>query len=339
MTELATAFTGYLRQTVNDTRNGWDRFWFTPADPTGLAVVRWGVTFFLLYAYLGLLPATLDWMGPHAWVDSQAVAELRGGPDAELGRWSVWFWITTPTWFWLGHALFLGSLGCLALGFWPRTACVIAWIGHVSFSQRGLVCLDGSDAVAAFVLLYLIICPGGGVSLRRRETPASSVAANLALRCIQVHLCVVYACSGLSKLQGPMWWSGTAIYYSSMLPEYWPACFDFRWLAVSDLACQAMSNVGTAATLGYEIGFPFLIWNRALRPWLFAVGFLLHGAIGLVLGLEVFSAIMVVACLTFVDGATLRWFCSCILPRPRLREAPPILQLARPAGTAQRRAA
>ena len=115
----------------------------------------------------------------------------------------------------------------------------------------------GSDAVAAFVLLYLIICPGGGVSLRRREGPASSVAANLALRCIQVHLCVLYACSGLSKLQGPMWWSGTAIYYSSMLPEYWPAGFDFRWLAASDLACQAMSNVGTAATLGYEIGFPF----------------------------------------------------------------------------------
>ena len=37
-----------------------------------------------------------------------------------------------------------------------------------------------------------------------------SVAANVALRLFQVHFCIIYINSGMSKLQGAAWWNGEA---------------------------------------------------------------------------------------------------------------------------------
>ena len=37
-----------------------------------------------------------------------------------------------------------------------------------------------------------------------------SVVANVALRGMQVHFCIIYLAAGTSKLLGPRWWNGTA---------------------------------------------------------------------------------------------------------------------------------
>ena len=44
------------------------------------------------------------------------------------------------------------------------------------------------------------------------EIPAPSICANVAIRCLQIHVCIIYTASGLSKLLGPAWWNGTAIW-------------------------------------------------------------------------------------------------------------------------------
>src|SRR5262249_45576531 len=57
-------------------REAWDRFWFTPADPTVLAVVRICcglVTFYTFLVYTFDLQALL---GEHAWVDLQSRQQM-----------------------------------------------------------------------------------------------------------------------------------------------------------------------------------------------------------------------------------------------------------------------
>ena len=46
---------------------------------------------------------------------------------------------------------------------------------------------------------------------RERRTVEPLIGANLAIRLIQVHMCVIYLFSGLGKLKGDTWWEGSAI--------------------------------------------------------------------------------------------------------------------------------
>jgi hypothetical protein len=56
---------------------GWRRFWFTPQDPAPLALVRMLAGIVLLYTYAVTWPWLLDAIGPQAWLDNQAVTEVR----------------------------------------------------------------------------------------------------------------------------------------------------------------------------------------------------------------------------------------------------------------------
>ena len=67
-----------------------------------------------------------------------------------------------------------------------------------------------------------------------RSTPDAraaqpTVRANLALRLLQVHLCVVYLFSGCGKLLGASWWEGTALWGAAANVQY--RTLDLRWLA------------------------------------------------------------------------------------------------------------
>jgi len=51
----------------------------------------------------------------------------------------------------------------------------------------------------------------------------------------------------------------------------------------------------------WEIYFPVLVWNKALKPWVLGTGVALHAFIGSVMSLPFFSWFMVAAYALFVD--------------------------------------
>ena len=87
-----------------------------------------------------------------------------------------------------------------------------------STARRVPVMLFGFDQIVAAWTLYLAATGASGQALsvdrwlarRRSDSPEPTISANLALRLIQLHLCVIYGMAGLAKLQGPAWWNGTA---------------------------------------------------------------------------------------------------------------------------------
>src|SRR5439155_18566055 len=153
--------------------------------------------------------------------------------------WSIFFNLASPAWIWAAHLACLLIFFLLTIGFCTRVVAVLAWLAAQSYIQRSPISLYGQDTILNFALFYLMIGPSGaalsvdrlieryaktwrvlrarssprkGSTLRPEDDtlelgpPAPSISANLALRLLQVHICIVYLASGLSKLQGPSWW-------------------------------------------------------------------------------------------------------------------------------------
>ena len=241
VTRFSISAVNYLRALAVDAARAWEEFWFTPADPISLGVIRVLLGLLLLYTHATALPDLLDYIGPSAWVDAEAVREMRrlSFNPADLasgqlgsGTQSIWFYLQTPGVIWAGQALFLVAVVCFTIGFQARLSSILVWIGHLSYVQRGTVIAFGMDSIIAMLTLYLVFAPAGAsLSVdrwRSRRVVGVSVAANFVLRLIQVHLCLIYLFSGLSKLHGASWWNGTAVYKALMISE---TCAVRSWLA------------------------------------------------------------------------------------------------------------
>lgn len=194
---------------------------------------------------------------------------------------------------------------------------VIVWLGHLSFVHRAYFAWSGMDTVLAMLTFYLMFAPtGSALSLDRRgQAPSASWTANLVVRLIQVHMCIIYLFAGLGKLQGARWWDGTAVWHTLVLSEFAP--FDVTWLGhLGDETCHLISNLGVLVTLAFEISFTFLIWNPRIRPVLLTTALMLHGGIGLFMGLGSFGAAMLTGCLAFIPPETVRFAIQACRRRP-----------------------
>lgn len=358
----------------------WSRFWFNPADPTTLGLIRICAGMVILYVHIAYTFDLLDFFGADAWINQKEIREFvrdspwnpRGSdfeetdefknpPPAETEEdrtynlkwgvhpkvvyargfyaWSIWYLVSDPGWMYFIHGCFLVVFFFLMIGFCTRFMAVLAWLAALCYIQRSPVSLFGMDTITNLVLIYLMIGSSGAAlsvdrlieryriswrSLRARasgrkttagsaaaadnldlEAPRPLVSANLAIRCIQVHLCIIYFVSGISKLQGTTWWNFWAVWGTMANPEFSPVhiriykdildyLVEHRWLWE-----LAMSGAAIG-TLVFEIGFAFLVWNRHLRWIMVLSAVAMHTAIAMFMGLTCFSLIMLCGLMSFV---------------------------------------
>jgi hypothetical protein len=295
---------------------GWHRFFFTAADPTPIGLIRIIVGLLSTWSLLTLGIDLRNNLGSDGWVDPEALrafwADWEGAPWA----WSLWLWIPDRllTVAWVASLLILIVF---TLGLASRVTAVLAWMIMVSTSRRVPVLYFGFDQAILSWLLYLAVTGASGQALsldrlmaRRRRpraatqpgatVPPPTVSASLALRLIQLNLCMIYAAAGLAKLQGRVWWTGDAVLMILLSPEY--RLGYLTWLA----AYPRFLNSLTHATVALEILYPALVWVRALRPLIVVSMILLHVGIDLTLGLTEFSLAMIAGNLAFVSGSWLR---------------------------------
>ena len=351
----------------------WNRFWFEPADPTPLGLIRIVTGLLVFYVVLAYTVDLQELFGVDAWVNHQGYEKMRHDwpwvgrgsgwedepapykgevtpADREYMRewpiihprqtvargkeiWSVWFHVTDPTWMAVTHATILLIIGLFTLGVATRVTSVLTWLGVVSYTQRAPTTLFGMDTMMNLLLIYLMVAPSGAAlsvdrliarywatwrALRARRPaparlrPAPLMSANLALRLLQVNLCIIYLASGLSKLQGVAWWRGQAIWGTLANYEFSPMHFGpfvalMKFLCENRWLWEICMTTGVAFTLIMEIGFPFLIWVRPLR-WVFlGMAVMLHTGIAVFMGLNTFSLMMLGLLLSFVPVETIRW--------------------------------
>jgi hypothetical protein len=219
---------------------------------------------------------------------------------------SFWFWIP-PQAMWPAYAVSMLIFVAFTLGLWTRVTSVLALVTAISYVNRVPAALFGLDQINIMLTLYLAIGPSGQtlsldrwLSVRRlgskAKPPLPCASANLAQRLIQVHMCVIYLFAGLSKLQGPAWWDGEAMWRAFANLEY--QSLDMTWLAWHPWLVNAMTHV----SLVWELSFCVLIWKPLWRPVMLAGALALHLGIGLCLGMWTFGLIMLVGCASFLPN-------------------------------------
>lgn len=325
MDRLLSEIAGYLRDLRRTSLGAWRTFFFAPADPTALGLMRVAVGALLLWNVAVLGPDLYDYLGSDGWIGPEALRAYL----AQHSPWAWSFWIWVPDrWLPIAWAACLVALALYTVGLWSRVTAALAWAIAVSLIRRAPVALFGFDHMISTWALYLAAfgASGQAVSLDRflarlraikraqarpgqrrpgqtRElsgVPAASVTANLSLRMLQLHLVLIYGSAGLSKLMGPEWWDGTAMQMIILTPEF--RRFDLTWA----FAYPGLLSLATHGGLLLELSYPVLIWIPKLRPVLLASVVLLHAGIDLTLGLTEFGLAMIAANLAFVSGPWLR---------------------------------
>ena len=200
------------------------------------------------------------------------------------------------------HFVAIAGAFCLAIGFCTRVANVLSILMVLAYVHRIPEAMGHLEPVLAFMLLYLAVGPAGArLSLdalfwpkRGAEQGVPSVAANLSLRLMQVHVALFYGMMGLSKLHGDAWWEGEGIWMLLAQTESRPV--DWSSLRGSPYSVNAWTHLQVYA----ELAFAVLIWNPRVRPWLVVGTSLLWLMFIQASGLTTFCLAMIVASLAFV---------------------------------------
>lgn len=314
MRRLIDSVSQYSRDIAQSVSRQWDRFWWTPADPTLLAVIRICTGLMLLYTHAVWGLALDDFFGPKSWLNPALVRALQ----APQYTYSFW-WIVPQQAIWSAYAATMVVFACFTIGLWTRVTSVLALAAAISYVNRVPNALFGLDQINIMLTLYVAIGSKGAVlsidrwlwCRRNRDSispPEPSVAANLGQRLIQVHMAVIYLFAGLSKLQGPAWWNGEAMWRAFANLEY--QSMDMTWLAWHPFLVNAFTHV----TILWELSFCVLIWNRLARPLVLLGAIVTHIGIGACLGMWTFGLIMLVGNAAFLPNDLVRRIVAALLP-------------------------
>ena len=287
---------------LGEWRKSWNSFWFTPADPLPLALIRIATGALLTWASVVWLLDADAFFGNEGWQRPENVWRMSDQP----WQWSWYFAAGSPVAIRLLATITLVAAVMLTLGIATPLAAILSLVGFISAANRAPLNVFGFDDTLGMLLIAVAVGPAGALlsvdRLFAPDTLASrpSVRANLALRLIQVQLCVMYLFSGCGKLLGASWWEGTALWGAAANVQY--RTLDLTWLA----SHPWLTNFLTLATLWWEITYAALIWPRLTRRLMLGLAVPVHLGIGLAMGMLEVGLAMLVANMAFLPAAVLQ---------------------------------
>jgi hypothetical protein len=292
----------------------WDAFFFTPSDPLPLAVIRICTGVLLAWSSVVWLLDVDAFFGIDGWMAPHDVWRMNDQP----WQWSLYFAAPSPTGIRVIAGITLAAAVLLTLGLATPLAAVVSLVGFISAANRAPLNVFGLDDTLGMLLVPLAIGPSGArLSLDRvLVAPLSGAGeggatarATVALRLIQIHLCVVYFFSGCGKLLGASWWEGTALWGAVANGQY--RTLDLTGLAAHPFVVDAL----TLGTLFWEVSYPALVWPRLTRRLALGMAVAVHLGIGVAMGMMEFGLAMITANMAFVPARTWRSFAAMVTGR------------------------
>jgi hypothetical protein len=202
------------------------------------------------------------------------------------------------------------------LGWRTRIMSIVFAVVVASFRGRNLPIVDGGDNLTFLMVVYLAFTAcgrrwsldarrlrrsrPGEISARRAQVRfarefTATVVHNCAVLVIMAQLCILYGATSLYKVQGEMWDDGTAVHYVLNLDGFQP------WPALSHLvdSHQLVVAAITYLTVLVQVALPFSVFSR-VKYVVLAFLVPMHLGIAVLLGLPLFSAVMIVADAVFL---------------------------------------
>jgi hypothetical protein len=241
----------------------WERFWFAPGAPQGLALLRIGFYFFTFLTY------RFVWGSPSHWGDLPSLFWVPAGVFHFLPRLS--HHAVDLTWrIWLG-ALALSCVGCLT-----RLATAVAFVlgVYVIGFPYNFGNVNHVDALIVFVLgVFALSRCGDAWSLdhllrRGARTPVASGEYRWPLQLVRVVICFVYFSAGVTKLaKSGLAWVGSdtlSIYMAQLNSFDYYLFYPARgWLGMEIVRWGWPMPILSGLTLLLELSFPLAL----LSPW------------------------------------------------------------------------
>lgn len=311
--------TDYVRELLRGTVAAWDRFWFAAVDPATLSLIRILAGAMLFYTHLVWTRGLDDFLGPNSWLQPEAVQSYMNSVSDNLNTpavetsfaWSYLWLIKSNGLLWTVHLAGLVVFAMLTIGWYSRITSVLAYAITVAYVNRLPGSLFGLDQINALLAMYLMFGPSGArysvdrwLATRQLGAAAApvapSVGANIATRLMQLHMCVIYFFAGISKLQGPAWWNGSALWGAVANLEY--QSIELTWLATWPMTVALMTHV----TIAWEVSYCALVWPRLTRPIVIALALPLHLGIAFGLGMITFGLAMLIGNAAFISPWVVR---------------------------------
>ncbi|GAA4769657.1 HTTM domain-containing protein [Actinomycetospora chibensis] len=273
-------------------RDGWDRFWFAPQSTAPVEVLRIVFGVVATAWMLSLVPILDPFFG------ADGVITARQLP---AGGWTLFSLTLGTPMVWVMWLAGLLAAVALTVGFRTRVAALVVFVVMMSVTRSAPLAFNAGDALLRIVAFYVLLMPAGSaVSADRwwadRENMWSFPRrAPWALRLAQIQLSVIYVSTVWEKAGGERWRDGTAVSYAVRIGEV-------SRVPVPSFVTDSLmlTQLATYGTLAGELAVGILVWNRTARPYVLAIGVLLHLSIELTLAVGFFSMTIVTLYLAFL---------------------------------------
>ncbi len=280
---------------------GWQRFWFEPQETSTLALFRIAFGLVALGWTATQGPNLAAFYGPHGILPHP----IPDGPGT-WGILSAWHGQVAVD---VLYVVTVTAAVALTIGLFSRFAAVVVWIGIVSFEHRNFLVSNSGDGLVRNLAFFCALSPSGeSLSVdrflkNRQRFWEFPVRAPWALRLVQLQVSIGYLTAVWDKAGNPLWRNGTAVSYSLRIQDihrFTTPAFITHSVVITELF--------TYGTLVVELSLAFLIWNRALRPWVILAGVLLHLSIDVWVLVGFFSYAMFCGYVAFTPPETAsRW--------------------------------
>ena len=262
---------------------------------------------YLLSPSNGVLPYRLTRFHPALTAQHWTLFQL--APESDVLLWTV-------------HVVGLLHGGLLLLGIAPRWQLFCVYINLLSFERHNYMIWDGEDEMFRTWAIFMAFLPLHHVTLwewmqknqhdheeeeeheendndnqheqnndnnaqynSHSSPPILSSWPIWPFRLFQIEVCLLYYGATISKLDGPAWWNGTAMYMISYTNDFYPGIFNPDFLF--DRAVPLKLIAWTA--LAIEAVSPVTVWIPGLTIPTVVAAFALHIGIDLTMNMHCFE--------------------------------------------------
>lgn len=284
-----------LRAALRGFANGWNRFFYAPADLRVSALMRIGFALAVLINLACWYPDLDRWFSDSGVLTASELYLVQ-----PLERWTILSWFTDSTSvhviFWV--ATLQTMLLLLGAGSRINSVCVLVWL--LSFQHRNPIILDMQDTLLHLLGWYVALMPTGRVwsldAYWRGKSLVGETAPAPGLRLLQIQMTIIFLTAAWFKLLGDPWRNGTALFYVGQLDDYFGRTPALDWAFVNPTLVRLM----TWSVLVIEIIVPIGMWFRQTRRWAFLLAVLFHVGNELTMHLFLFHSLMILGWCSFL---------------------------------------
>jgi len=178
----------------------------------------------------------------------------------------------------------------LLLGIFARWSALVIWMGHILMFNTSHLFYYGMDSFIHSLLFYCVLFP---IDLsNKNKSHKSLLNTNYFRLLIQIHVCVIYFASGISKMKGQTWLDGSAIISALSQPQFYS---DFNYNLILFFENNPFFSKFTCYfILLIETSYPIFIYLKSTKKYFFLIILTFHLGIGFFMGLTGFAFVMII---------------------------------------------